>query len=88
MHSKSKTQCAHFCQLRKQHYDPVLHLYGSLIPIVEEPKFLGIIFDKNTALYPIINIKKLNLLKLLSHTYCGADPTTLLKLYPSLVRSK
>ena len=25
--SKSKTQCVHFCQLRKQHDDPVLHLY-------------------------------------------------------------
>ena len=24
--SKSKTQYVHFCQLRKQHYDPVLHL--------------------------------------------------------------
>ena len=22
-----KTQCVHFCQLRKQHEDPVLHLY-------------------------------------------------------------
>ena len=34
--SKSKTQCVHFCQLRKQHDDPVLHLYGSPIPVVEE----------------------------------------------------
>ena len=34
--SKSKTQCVHFCQLRKQHDDPVLLLYGSHIPIVEE----------------------------------------------------
>ena len=25
--SKSKTQCIHFCQLRKQHDDPGLHLY-------------------------------------------------------------
>ena len=33
--SKSKTQCVHFCQLRKQHDDPVLHLYGSPIPVVE-----------------------------------------------------
>ena len=36
----------HFCQLRKQHEDPVLTLYGSSIPVVEESKFLGIIFDK------------------------------------------
>ena len=31
--SKSKTQCVHFCQLRKQHDDPVLHLYDSPIPV-------------------------------------------------------
>ena len=34
--SKSKTQCVHFCQLRKQHDDPGLHIYGSPIPVVEE----------------------------------------------------
>ena len=40
---KSKTQCVHFCQLRKQDDDPVLHLYGSPIPVVEDSKFLGMI---------------------------------------------
>ena len=39
--SKSKTQCVHFCQLRKVHNDPELYLYGSLIPVVEDFKFLG-----------------------------------------------
>ena len=43
--SKSKTQCVYFCQLRKQHDDPVLQLYGSPIPVVEECKFLVILFD-------------------------------------------
>ena len=33
--SKSKTQCLHFCQLRKQHDDLVLRLYESPIPVVE-----------------------------------------------------
>ena len=47
--SKSKTQCVHFCQLRKQHDDPVLHLYGSPIPVVEESKFLGILFDRKLS---------------------------------------
>ena len=37
---KSKTQCVHFCQLRKVHNDPKLYLYGSLIPVVEDFKFL------------------------------------------------
>ena len=47
--SKSKTQCVHFCQLRKQHDDPVLTLYGSPIPVVQEYKYLGLIFDKKLS---------------------------------------
>ena len=92
--SKSKTQCVHFCQLRKQHDDPVLHLYGSPIPVVEESKFLGILFDRKLSFIPHIKyleakcLKALNLLKVLSHTSWGADRTTLLKLYRYLVRSK
>ena len=92
--SKSKTQCVHFYQLRKQHDDPVLHLYGSPIPVVEESKFLGILFDRKLSFIPHIKylkakcLKALNLLKVLSHTSWGADQTTLLKLYLSLVRSK
>ena len=92
--SKSKTQCVHFCQLRKQHDDPVLHLYESPIPVVEESKFLGILFDRKLSFIPHIKylkakcLKALNLLKVLSHTSWGADRTTLLKLYRSLVRSK
>ena len=34
--SKSKTQCVHFCQQRKIHNDPALHIYGSEIPVVAE----------------------------------------------------
>ena len=30
--SKSKTQCVHFCQLRKQHDDPIL--YESPIQVI------------------------------------------------------
>ena len=88
--SKSKTQCVHFCQLRKQHDDPVLHLYGSPIPVVEESKFLGILFDRKLKFIPHIKylkakcFKALNLLKGLSHTSWDADRTTLLKLYWSL----
>ena len=78
--SKSKTQCVHFCQLRK--------------PVVEESKFLGILFHRKLSFIPHIKylkakcLKALNLLKVLSHTSWGADRTTLLKLYRSLVRSK
>ena len=92
--SKSKTQCAHFCKLRKVHNDPVLYLYGSPIPVVEESKFLGVIFDRKLSFIPHIRyikakcLRALNLLKVLSHTGWGADRFTLLHLYRSLVRSK
>ena len=72
--SKSKTQCVRFCQLHKQHDDPVLHLYGSPIPVVEESKFLRMIFDKKLSLLPHIKylkakcLRALNILKVLSHT--------------------
>ena len=56
--SKSKAQCVHFCQLRKQHDDPVLHLYGSPIPVVEESKFLGILFDRKLSFIPHIKYLK------------------------------
>ena len=44
--SKSKTQCVHFCQLRKQHDDPVLHLYGSPIPVVEGKLYRSLVRSK------------------------------------------
>ena len=92
--SKSKTQCVHFCKLRKVHNDPDLYLYGSPIPVVEESKFLGVIFDRKLSFIPHIRylkakcLRALNLLKVLSHTSWGADRFTLLHLYRSLVRSK
>ena len=92
--SKSKTQCVHFCQLRKVHDDPELYLYISLIPVVKDFKFLGIIFNRKLSFKPHIKylkakcLKALNLLKVLSHTNWGADRTVLLQLYRSLIRSK
>ena len=54
--SKSKTQCVHFWQLRKLHDNPQLYLYGSLIPVVDEAKFLGVIFDRKFRLFLTLNI--------------------------------
>ena len=78
--SKSKTQCVHFCQLRKVHNDPELYLYGSLIPVVEDFKFLGVLFDRKLSFIPHIKylkakcLKALNLLKVLSHCPSPAIP--------------
>ena len=72
--SKSKTVCMHFCQLRKAHDDPVLTLDGTPIPVVEETKFLGVIFDKKLTFIPHIKKlkakcqKALNLLRVVAHT--------------------
>ena len=67
----SKTQCVHFCKLRRIHNDPSLYLYGSPIPVV---KFLGVIFDRKLSFIPHIPyikakcLKALNLLKVLTNT--------------------
>ena len=92
--SKTKTQCMHFCQLRGLHNDPVLKLDGVEIPVVQQYKFLGVIFDRKLSFIPHINYlkakchKALQLLRVVAHTDWGADKSTLLKLYKSLVRSK
>ena len=92
--SKSKTVCMHFFQLRKAHDDPVLTLDGQPIPVVEETKFLGVIFDKKLTFIPHIKKlkakcqKSLNLLRVVAHTDWGADRKILLNLYRTFVRSK
>ena len=84
----------HFCQLRKAHDDPVLTLDGTPIPVVEEIKFLGVIFDKKLTFIPHIKKlkakcrKALNLLRVVAHTDWGADRKVLLHLYRTIVRSK
>ena len=57
-------------------------------------KFLGVIFDRKLSFIPYMNYlkakcqKALQLLRFVAHTDWGADKSTLLKLYRSLVRSK
>ena len=91
--SKNKTVAMHFCPDKKC-MDPVLNLDNDPIQFVKEAKFLGLIWDTKLTFEPHIKYlkarcqKSLNLLKVLSRTEWGADQTTLLKLYRSLVRSK
>ena len=92
--SPSKTVCMHFCRLRKLHPEPSLTLNGSPIPVVEETKFLGVIFDRKLSFISHIRYlkekctKALNLLRVIAHTTWGADQQSLLHLYRSLIRSK
>ena len=95
--SKNKSIAMHFCPDKKC-MDPVLNLDNDPIHFVNEAKFLGLIWDliwdSKLTFEPHIKYlkarcqKSLNILKVLSRTECGADRTTLLKLYRSLVRSK
>ena len=91
--SKNKTVAMHFCPDKKC-MDHVLELGGDPIPFVKEAKFLGLIWDTKLTFEPHIKYlkarcqKSLNVLKVLSRTEWGADQTTLLKLYRSLVGSK
>ena len=47
--SESKTRCMHFCQLRKMHNDPLIKLDDTEIPVVNEYKFLGVVFDRKLS---------------------------------------
>ncbi|XP_067138961.1 uncharacterized protein [Centruroides vittatus] len=89
-----KTSCIHFCRRRGLHLDPEIHLNGVKIPIVNEAKFLGVVFDqKLTFLSHLRNLKSrclksLNLLKVLCCSSWGADKCSMLRIYRALVRSK
>ena len=82
------------CQLSGLHPYPVINIYGSPVPVVEEAKFLGLLFDKKLTFIPHIKalkakcLKVLDVLKVLSNTSWGGDRSVLLNLYRSLVRSK
>ena len=89
-----KTVCVHFCQKWIPHPDPELYIEQARIPVVEETKFLGLIFDRKLSFKPHIKYvkkrcqKALDLLRVVAHTDWGADRTILLQLYGTLVRSK
>ena len=92
--SKTKTLCMHICQKRGLHLDPQLFLDKSPIPVVEETKFLGVIFDRKLSFIPHLKyvkkkvLKALNILKVIGNTEWGADRKVMLRLYRSLIRSK
>ena len=92
--SKSKTVCMHFCRLRTLHLDPELYLDGDPIKVVQETRFLGILFDSKLTFLPHIKalknrcLKALDVIKVVSSKDWGGDCSVLLQLYRSLVRSK
>ena len=74
----------HFAQLPSANVDPDLNSLSASITVVNEFKFLGLLFDQT------FYFKKhmLNLLRVIAHKDMGANCATWLKLYRSHVRSK
>ena len=91
--SKSKTRCVYFCQLRKMHNDPLIKLEDTEIPVINDYKFLGVIFDRKLSFISHIKYLKTKttcsqqLLRVVAHTKWGADCQALLQLCRALVRS-
>ena len=83
--SETKTQCMHFCYLRKMPNNPTLNPNGLEIPVVDQYKFLSVIFYKKLSFIPHIQYlkekccKTLKLLHVIAHRDWGADQHTLLK---------
>jgi exonuclease III/ribonuclease HI len=92
--SSTKTSCMHFSRHRSFHPHPVLSLSNNVLPFTETVRFLGMVFDEKLNWLPHLRqlktkcLKSLNILKILSGTSWGADRTSMLRLYRSLIRSK
>lgn len=92
--SSTKTTAVHFCKIRNCPNNLNITLKDSCIPTADSVRYLGLYFDnKLTWSTHVDALKKscsqrLNLMKKLSHTFYGANRSSLLKIYRSLTRSK
>ncbi|GFV87622.1 probable RNA-directed DNA polymerase from transposon X-element [Trichonephila clavipes] len=92
--STEKTVSVVFTRKRGVFPNPELFIGRSIIKVVNEVKFLGLIFDQSLRFHrhlkdlKIRSANALNILKVLANTHWGADRTSLLRLYRALIRSK
>ena len=92
--SPSKTNCIHFHRKRKFQTPLKLTLNNIIIPNRETIKYLGMEVDfkltwkNHIKTLKIDCMKRLDILKCVSHTNWGSDSTTMLRLYRSIIRSK
>ncbi|GBN35016.1 hypothetical protein AVEN_183832-1 [Araneus ventricosus] len=92
--SSQKSVAVHFCKRRGLHPDPKLKLNNQTISFVSEVKFLGLILDKKLAFKSHVSHLKrkctlsMNIVKILSSSWYGAESSSLLKIYRALIRSK
>ncbi|XP_055944534.1 uncharacterized protein LOC129975497 [Argiope bruennichi] len=92
--SSEKSRCVHFCRKRNMHPDPINNIRGIAIPVENDVRFLGVIFDRKITFLPhILHLRKkceksLNILKVLSNTSWGADRPSLLRIYQAIILSR
>ncbi|PVD37664.1 hypothetical protein C0Q70_00263 [Pomacea canaliculata] len=92
--SPTKSVCIHFCKLTGMFPNPSITVKGTVLKVVQEVKFLGVIFDRKLSFLPHIKSlrlscqKALDILRVVGHVSWGADRTVLLRLYRALIRSK
>ncbi|GBM97932.1 hypothetical protein AVEN_228358-1 [Araneus ventricosus] len=92
--STSKTAAVHFCRNRNLHLDPEIKLHGHSIPLLNEIRFLGVIFDKKlNFLRHVIALREkcersLNILRVSSTTAWGADRASMMRIYRAIILSK
>ena len=84
--SKEKTKCVHFCNQRKLYLDPVLKIDHAEISIVEQYKYLGVIFYLKLSFIPHIKYlrikcnKTIQLLRTIAHTNWGKKQRDIIKI--------
>lgn len=92
--STTKTKGMHFTRKTKQVVIPPILINNSSISFVDSHRYLGLIFDRKLTwknhLFKLKSAtsRQINILKTLSSTNWGADCTTMLRLYQSLILSK
>uniref|UniRef100_A0A2P2I4W4 RNA-directed DNA polymerase from mobile element jockey-like n=1 Tax=Hirondellea gigas TaxID=1518452 RepID=A0A2P2I4W4_9CRUS len=91
--SDDKTVAVHFNRQRG-HTEPNIRINGRMIIFNQTATFLGMIFDQKLNWKPHIKslkqscMKRLSILRSISHTDWGADRVTMLRLYRALIRSE
>lgn len=92
--SPSKTKVVRFTRKNNSPIPNTLKMKGSNLQVVQQYKYLGVIFDERLNWKQHIEhlkagcMKRLNLLKSLSNFNWGAQEESILKVYRALIRSK
>ncbi|XP_055953302.1 uncharacterized protein LOC129989022 [Argiope bruennichi] len=92
--SPEKSRCLHFCRKRSFHSEPNIYIRSHAIPVVDEIRFLGVVFDRKLTFIPdVLYLRRkcertLNILKVLSRTSWGADRASLIRIYEAVILSR